>query len=684
MTRRTFILAAALLAAVGIVIRLHNALSFPILTGYDGFAHFTYVWYLSATGRVPLPTAGWEFFQPPLYYALMAAVWNALAGHDPMQRLHVGVAVVAVASLVHALVVWAVVRRRQPDDRWAQLAALAFMLFLPVHLYSVGFLGNEGLTAVLASLSFGALVAHLHRTTWARSLLLGVLLGLAMVTKITALAVVVGAVVTLGLQGLVRRARGATVRHLAIVAGTMLVVAGWYYARNVEHYGTPFVMSRRELMLRIVEDGLPQARRSLAEYLLFDPMIFRRPMWPRGDGPAALRNAVWTGLYANTWYDGFGGWAVPRVTESEVSRRAGQALMLLGAGPTVVVLLGMAAAVGGFRRQSFDAVKVATLATLAPMLVIFVVGTRAVPIAAAVKATYLMPVTAAFGVAFGLGLERLRGRRVRALLGANLALAGALAVVVFWHGLLFDARAIRGTFPLGEASVANQSGVVAYAGGDRAAARASFSRAAADGLHLGEENLAVLAFEDGRPDTALHHVKRALRLQPTQSFGLAADRALYDRATRAEYVNLVALFEQARGHSARAARAAAAAVVLDPTLPEAHYHFALALLATRGPDPSPGAVGRARAVLAQAVALDPGFAEAASLRARLDWYVADCQAAPPPWWAAAPGTRRYPVETGPGAPHAASIGRRRYVAKAPDWLRNLGCGSRPRATTDAS
>ena len=65
MTRRTFLAAAAILVAVGAAVRVHNGLQFPALTGYDGFAHFTYVWYLSATGRVPLPTAGWEFFQPP-------------------------------------------------------------------------------------------------------------------------------------------------------------------------------------------------------------------------------------------------------------------------------------------------------------------------------------------------------------------------------------------------------------------------------------------------------------------------------------------------------------------------------------------------------------------------------------------------------------------------------------------
>lgn len=678
MTRRTFTLLAAVLWVIGASVRVHNGLRFPVLSGYDGFAHFTYVWYLAATGRVPLPTAGWEFFQPPLYYALMAGFWRGLAGIEPIVRLHAGTAVIAAAGLVHAWVVWDVTRRRWPDDRLLRLTALAFMLFLPVHLYGVGFLGNEQLTAVWSSLAFVALLAEVRRPSLGRSLALGLLLGLALLTKITALAVVAGAVGTLVLRGAAARTRGLTAAHLVVVLGALVIVSGWYYARNVADYGTPFVMSRRELVLRIVEDDLPQARRTLAEYLLFDPLVFRRPMWPRGDAPPALRDAVWTGLYANTWYDGFGGWAVPRVTESETSRRAGQALLLLGIAPTLVVLLGFAASLSALRPRHFDGAKVATVTTLAPMLLIFVVGTREVPIAAAVKATYLMPVTAAFGVAFALGLAELRRRWPRALrvVAADVALVSVLSVVVFWHGLLFDARAIRGSFPMIEASLTNQLGVVAYAGGDRGAARGHFERAAADGLHLGDENLGILALEDGRLDEAVHHLKRALRVQPSQSLGLAADRAMHDRGTRAEYLNLLALVALAQDRPERAARVAGAAVRLDPTIPEAHYDLAVALLAAPPVGANgPASLTSARVAIERSLALDSAFREASALRDLLDAYRSACAGLTtmPSWRTSPPGTRRYPVETGPGASYAASIGRRRHAPGPPPWLREYRC-----------
>ena len=66
MTRRTFTFLAVVVVIVGAAVRLHNGLTYPVLASYDAFSHFTYIWYLALTRHVPLPTMGWEFFQPPL------------------------------------------------------------------------------------------------------------------------------------------------------------------------------------------------------------------------------------------------------------------------------------------------------------------------------------------------------------------------------------------------------------------------------------------------------------------------------------------------------------------------------------------------------------------------------------------------------------------------------------------
>jgi tetratricopeptide (TPR) repeat protein len=685
-------LGATALVLIGIAIRVHNAFSFPVLAGYDGFGHFTYVWFMAETWRVPIPTSGWGFFHPPFYYALMAGLWSALSGVDPITRLRVGIASVAMASLVHTFALWAVLRRRSPGDGLLHLLAGCFLLFLPVQIYAAEFLGNEMLNAVLCTVGFLVLLSQLRCPSYTRCFLLGVVLGLAMLTKFTSIAVVAGALMTLGLRSLHVRPRRLAATHLAITVATLLVTCGWYYARNVERYGTPFVLSRRELIVRLVEDSYPQIRRSPAEYFLFDPLIFRRPTYPRGSSdPAdaagwsqAIRNSVWTGVYANTWFDGFGGWAAPRATGNELARRTGQALLILGLMPTLVVIVGMSSALTHLRRRGWDDLLVVTLLTLTPTVVIFVLATYAVPIAAAVKATYLAPATLAFGVCFAIGLDRLRRWRRWSfrLVGCDLVLVSALSVAVFWHGFLFEDREIRGSWPLMEASTANQTGVVYYAAGDRTVAHEHFVCAADHGLYLGYENLALLAFQDGRPDEALHLLKRALRLQPAQSFGNAGDRALYDRRTRAEYLNLFAVFEYARGSTERARRAAAGALRLDPTLPEAHYDLALATFASVAAQQATGTPTRlrilAREHLDKALELDPAFAEARSLKAAVAATLAPgcvVDSAPAPHWErSAPGARLYPVETGPGAPYAASIGRRRHIGM-PDWFQRPFCHS---------
>jgi len=665
---------------IGAAVRVHNGLTFPLFGSYDAYGHFTYVWYLAQTGRVPLPTSGWEFFHPPLYYALMALIWKALAGIDPVVRLRVGVVIVAVASLVHWAAVSDILRRRLPAERLVRLLAGGFMLFLPVHLYSAAFLGNEGLGAVLCTSAFVTLLAGLRQPTWTRSALLGLLLGLAMLTKVTALAAVCGCLGTIVTKGLWQRRVREEGLHFAVTAAVLLATCGWYYARNVEHYGTPLVMSRNELVLRIVESEQPQARRSLAEYLLFDPMIFRRPAWPRviaDDTDAdtwsrAMRDSVWTGLYANTWFDGFGGWVVPRVTDSEVARRAGQALLVLGIFPTLLVLAGGLSAVRKLRRDGWDDLLVSTLLTLGAMLTIFVVGTRAVPIAAAVKATYLIPVTVPFGVLFALGLKWLRERRPALLpiAAVEMLVLAAISVSVFWYGLLFDAASIRGGFPMAEASERNHYGVVYYAGGVHDAARENFEAAAAQGLYLGWENLALLALEEGRPREALRLLGRAAHLQPQQSFGRPADRAEYDRVTRAEYANLRAVMLSALGRSARALRAAAAAVKLDPKIPEGWYDLAVLTLERETAASAAEIAGTStvREQLERALGLDPGFAEARQLLAGIASASRDCSA-PVPRSAASPA-RIYPVETGPGASYAASIARRQHIRELPQSLRS--------------
>jgi 4-amino-4-deoxy-L-arabinose transferase-like glycosyltransferase len=102
------------------------------------------------------------------------------------------------------------------------------MMFLPVNVYSAGFTGNEGLNSALGNFALLVLVWTLRETTKARAATLGVVLGLAMLTKFTAIVVVVGSVATLALRALVRREPVRGAETIAIVLAGTLVVCGGY------------------------------------------------------------------------------------------------------------------------------------------------------------------------------------------------------------------------------------------------------------------------------------------------------------------------------------------------------------------------------------------------------------------------------------------------------------------------
>ena len=679
-----------LMLGVATAVRLNNVLTFPSLRGFDGFGHFTYIWFMAEHWRVPLPTSGWSFFHPPLYYALMASIWTLLAPIDPVTRLTVGTALIALLGLTQALAIYAITRRYFPGQQLIHLLAAGLMLFLPVHLYSAAFLGNEGLNAVLCSLSLVTLLWVLRRPSVTRAALLGLCLGAAMLTKFTAIAFVAGAIGTLALQTWARKSWRTGFGTLVAAGAAMLLVCGWFYARNVSMYGTPFKMSRDEFMVRHVEDYQSKGLRNLWEYVLFDPLILRRPQWPRGislvgDFPSdfphsALRESVLTGVFANTWFDGGTGIVLPPVTMSEVSRRAGQLLLTLGLVPSILVVVGIWTAIRRLWRDGWDDTLAAMLVTFTAMVALFVQATSTVPMHAAVKATYLTPASLIFGFWFALGADRLGRASPRWLHRAALACAFlAVACVVVFSNNVFINRGWLVEASTNSGPWQNLYGIVYYAGGDRGRARELFDSAAGNSWYLGDENLAYLALQDGRPLEALYHVRTAAQLQPRQSFGTRADRMHFNLNAQADYQNQMAIIYYRLGWMDLALAAADKAYQYDGTIPEIRYDLAVLKLAHAlsrhgtGDGQITQAVAQSRALLLAATVGDPAFFEVEALAGSLDALDGNCERGMPTIrdaLAPHPGQyRTYPVTTGPGNFHAAALQRRMHIEELPELLR---------------
>lgn len=271
-----------LFLAVYLALAVTYGLSTPLWEAPDEPQHAAYAFQLVRGDGLPVldPAAlgDWrqEGGQPPLYYLLVAAVihpidtsnWPAVyvpnryvdlgrvtsdgninaAVHSVAEAWpYHGAALAAhIARLISALLgvvtVWSAYllgREVLPDAPGAALGAAALTAFNPMFLFLSGAITNDTLAIALCSLTVWLLVRALHRPpTLAGWALRGVLVGLAALTKLSALAL-------LPLAGIV--ALMLAVRHgwrqlgRAALGGLLpvLAIAGWWFVRNWRLYGDP-------------------------------------------------------------------------------------------------------------------------------------------------------------------------------------------------------------------------------------------------------------------------------------------------------------------------------------------------------------------------------------------------------------------------------------------------------------
>ncbi len=256
------------------------ALSFstaPIFEGAEEIEHYRFVRIMAAEGALPNPfeQRGEQLHQAPLYYFLTAPIMLAVddpdferidAALNPFTGTAISVPgndnkndflhsrsesfpytgsgtaltahlmrLVSVAlglgTVLAAYGIFRVLWPRRPDLR---LAALGFVTFMPHFVQVSATINND--VALWFTLTFSLwLVLRQQRDgwTWRRSAMLGVALGLALLSKVNAAFLVfpVGAAVLMDLR--------RSWRHAALILAIVILVAGWWYIRNLALYGDP-------------------------------------------------------------------------------------------------------------------------------------------------------------------------------------------------------------------------------------------------------------------------------------------------------------------------------------------------------------------------------------------------------------------------------------------------------------
>lgn len=431
MNERTTHAILAVIVLVFVLLGVLYAVETPAWQVPDEPAHYNYVRHVAEQGRLPVLRVGdypaeyleeikarrfpaamsvdpirYEAHQPPLYYVVAALAYRALTPLGVPMPL--GLRLLSVAIGAGALVVgYHGVRHAVPAEPLVALGAVAFAATLPMHVAMCAAVNNDVLVEfVLAAIALAVIRPMAAPWSLRRTVGLGVLVGLALLTKLQA-AIGIGLVFVAlyrDATGGRWRAVGAVLPHLGrllLLLGVALLVASPWLVRNALVYGPgdPLALARHDQVVR--------GQLTTAEYLA-------------QHGARALLSAFARTTFRSFWGQ-FGWMGVP------MDERVYVALGVLSA------LVGVGLPMRLLRRRApgdpSDGPVPGSAALLATWVGLSVLGYLWWNLTYVQhQGRYLFPAIIPLGVAFTLGwmgLTRARARTTLSVVGGTMAIAGA-------------------------------------------------------------------------------------------------------------------------------------------------------------------------------------------------------------------------------------------------------------------
>ncbi|MBI2906566.1 MAG: hypothetical protein HYX92_02790 [Chloroflexi bacterium] len=201
----------------------------------------------------------YESHQPPLYYILASPLLIA-GGGLPLEGQVVILRIFSVLlGCLLLMLAYLAARRIFPESRLIALSVTAFIALVPQHVAMSASANNDTLAGLLVVAILLVLAGEIRSTEAPRlsrsmrpTLALGLLLGLALLTKTTAYVALVliplGLVLARSLRP--KKRRGGTGKRLLVIGVVATLVAGWWFVRNVTVYGLadPLGLMRHDIV----------------------------------------------------------------------------------------------------------------------------------------------------------------------------------------------------------------------------------------------------------------------------------------------------------------------------------------------------------------------------------------------------------------------------------------------------
>jgi hypothetical protein len=333
-------------AAIGAILAVFAAsaclysLVTPLFESYDESLHFAVVRHIASGHGLPVATPGeatltqQEAGQPPLYYLAAAPLvagidmsdlegllapnpfypyfrgpqndnrngWLHTGAEDfPFSGSALAVHMVRLLSVFLGTITVAfsfrIAQMAFPGERVLALAAASLVAFNPKFVYLSGAITNDSLLAAACTAGVYLLLRTVRDgASWQRLWLLGVVLALTALTKLSGLALYPLALLALAYLAWRERSWRPLLRGGFALALTALLIAGWWYARNWTLYGDPTGMQTFLRSLSSSELGMRLSPAS-PRTILADLQVVELSYWAIfGAGQVLADEAVYTGL----------------------------------------------------------------------------------------------------------------------------------------------------------------------------------------------------------------------------------------------------------------------------------------------------------------------------------------------------------------------------------------------------
>lgn len=300
MHRLTYIVSligVALALSALIVLQIHNAALYPHDRGFDAVAHEDYIKFIRQYHTLPLPKSGWEMHQPPLYYLLSSFFSPELHFNS--------VGYISWLLLGGSLTFfsWFVISKNQffthKEKVMLTMCIVSITVATPVTVYLSAAIGNEFFSTMMITLALTYYITiflpHLQKRENPAPLIMGMLLGLALLSKTTSV-VLIGAIVVERLLATKDKLKAVFLQlwKPLLLAG---LIGGWFYIRNIVLYGNPLFQAADYIPLSSYAQPIVDRNFSF----FFSPAAFFTE-----DFFIAQRTSFLAGTYFSWFYDGHG------------------------------------------------------------------------------------------------------------------------------------------------------------------------------------------------------------------------------------------------------------------------------------------------------------------------------------------------------------------------------------------